>query len=90
MSLLLEPNSIDTLDEPEESQNHEDDLESLAWRNIEIEENKTAPALKVIKGIVNSTDNLPDQIIEASKAIFKISSRINATMISLCLLDGIN
>jgi len=78
MPLLLEPNSTDTLDEPEESQNHEDDLESLAWRNIEIDETKPeAAALKVIKRFVNSADNLPDQIIEASKAVLKTSSGIN-------------
>lgn len=86
MSLLLEP---DSAEEPEESQNQEDDFQSSSWRNTEIDENKTG-ALKVIEEIVNSTDNLPDQIVEVAKAILEISSRINATMISCCVLARIN
>jgi hypothetical protein len=87
MSLLLKPNSVDAVDE--ESQNHEPEHD-LAGQNIETDENKMAAlSLKLIEEIVNSTDNLPDQIIEAAKAISKISSGINATMISLCLLTRI-
>ena len=137
MSLLLEPNSADTVGE--ESQNYEQDLQSLAWQNIEFDENQTEVLRRVIEEIVNttpitgpltdiplplgweerctlqgrpyfvdhhtrtttwidprrtmqhppsavSTDYLPGRIIEAAKAVSKISSGINAIMISLCLL----
>lgn len=90
MSLLLdsEPNFADTIGE--ESQNHEHDLQSLTkWKNIEIDENKMAALRRVIEEIVNSTDDLQDQIIEAANTVSKISSGINAIMISLCLLARI-
>ena len=80
-SSLLFADSID-----EESQNNEDNLQSSAWRSIEIDEK----ALKgVIEEIIHSTDDLPDQITEAANVISKISWRINAIMISLCLLARI-
>lgn len=78
--------SADTVGE--ESQNNEHNLQSSAWRNfIKVDE-------KVLKGvieeIVNSTDNLPEQITEAAKAVSKISGGIKAIMIfSLCLLASI-
>jgi hypothetical protein len=84
MSLLLEPDTADT-----ESQIHEHDLQSLAWRNIDIDKNYIVALKEVIEEIAKSTDNLPDQIIEAANAVFKISSGINAIMISLCLLARI-
>lgn len=94
MSLLLEPNSADTVRVGEESQNNEHDLqiESLAWRNIKFDENKMAAAKGVIEEIANSTISRPlaNQIlIEAAKASSKIFSGINAIMISLLLLARI-
>jgi hypothetical protein len=78
MSLLF-PADIQVVGE--ELQNHEPDLQSLAWRNIEIDENKMAALRRVIEEIVENTDNLPDQIIEAASTILTISSGINAIMI---------
>ena len=90
MSLLLESISESADTDGEESQNYEHDLQSLAWQNIEIDENKMAALSRVIEEIAKSTDNLPGQIIEAAEAVFKISSGINAIMIPLCLLGSYN
>lgn len=67
----------------EESQDHDYDQHMFVWRNIEIDENKMVALRRVIEEICNSTDNLPDEMIEAAKAVSKISEGINATMISL-------
>ena len=83
MSLLLEPNSASTVSGESQTQNHEHDLQSLTWQNIEIDENKKAVLKKAIEDIVNSTDDLPYQIIEAAKVVSKISSGIKAIMIPL-------
>ena len=84
MSLLLEPNSADT--DGEESPNYEHDLQSLAWHDIETDGNKLG---KIIEEIVNSKDNLPDQIIEAATTVSKSLEGFNANMIPLCLLARI-
>lgn len=86
MSLLLESNSADT--DGEESQNRKHDLQSLTWQNIKIDGNKMAALVRVIKSIIESTDDLP-QIIEAGKAVEKASSGIEVIMIPLCLLARI-
>ena len=83
MSLL----SADTVGE--EPQNNEHNLQSSTWRNIEIDEKKKKALKGVIEEIVNSTDDLPEQITEAANAISDISSGINAIMISLFLLARI-
>lgn len=44
---------------------------------------------RVIKEIGNSKDNLPKEINVAAKAVLNISSRIDAIIISLCLLAHI-
>ena len=87
MSPSLEPNSPNTVGE--ESQNHNHDSQSLTWRNIEIDERRAVALKKVIKEIVESTDNLPDQIIEAAKALSEVSDGIKAITISFCLLARI-
>ena len=87
MSLLLEPDSADT--DYGESQNYEHDPRSLAWHNIETDRGKMAALGKIIGEIVNSKDNLPDQIIEAATTVLEISEGFNANMIPLCLLARI-
>ena len=83
--MTLESNSADS--DSEEPQNREDEpqSESLTWQNIEIDENKMAALKGVIEEIVNSSEKVPlaDQIIEAAKAVSKISSGINAIIIPL-------
>ena len=56
----------------EKSQNHEE-LLVCQWADIEIDENMMAALRRVIEDIVKNTDNLSDQIIEAAKAVLKIS-----------------
>ena len=84
MPLLPEPNSADSVGD--ESQNREHDLQSLVWQNIKINEETLAEVRRLIEEIVNSTDDIPNQITEAADGILDISSGINAIMISLYLL----
>ena len=80
--------SISADNDSEELQNnYEHDIQSFAWQNIEIDENK--PALRrAIDEIVNSTEDLP-QLINAAKDVSEISSGIKAIMIPLCPLAHI-
>ena len=89
MSVLLKSNSENTVGEESQNHKHDSDLQSLTWRNIELDEKKTVALKRVIEEIVKSTDNLPDQIIEAAKALSEVSDRIKAIMISVCLLARI-
>ena len=87
MPRILEPsNSAESIDE--ESQNHELDLQST-WQKIEDDEDMMTTLRRVIKEIGNSKDNLPKEINVAAKAVLNISSRIDAIIISLCLLAHI-
>lgn len=57
---------------------------------MEIDLNKMMALRRVIEEIVESKDDFNHpEIIEAAKVILKISSEINAIMISLCLLARI-
>ena len=68
----------DTDGEHEELPDYEDDFLLLEWPNIIFDES-------TMQEIGNNKDN-PPQIIEAAKALLKVSGGIKAIMISLCLL----
>ena len=76
MSAPLDPNSADS--EPEESQDHEHDFQTLSWPIITFDESKMEE--------IGSNKDTPQQIIEAAKALLEVSGGIKAIMISLCLL----
>lgn len=83
-SLLLEPNTFG--EKAQENGKH--DLHS-AWRGIGVDDNKMAALGKAIGEIVNSQDQVPDQLRKAATTILEISSALNATMIPLSLLPYI-
>ena len=82
----MPPSPLESDTDSEESQNYEHDLQSFAWQNIDIDENKPA-LMRVIEEIINSAENI--QITEAAMLVSEISMGIKANMLPLCPLAPI-
>jgi hypothetical protein len=82
MSLLLDNPSHSAGEESQDNGEY-DHQSPLTWKGIDIDDNKMAALKRVIEQIINSTDEVPDELVEAAKAILEVSSGINAIIIPL-------
>lgn len=85
MSLLLN-NPSHTAGEEWQENSEYDHQSPLTWKGIDIDDNKMVALGRVIEEIINNKDELPEELVEAAKAILEVSSGINAIIISFCLL----